>query len=70
MSLLRKLLMQKKKEYIIEYTSTDGNIVTPYSGATKPFIDARGNNIPIISNTYENDKGVIKLQKECKKIQY
>ena len=68
MSLLRKLLMNKKKEYIIEYTSTDGNIVEPYSGSTSPFVDTNGNNIPIISNTYKNGKGIIKLQKECKQI--
>ena len=60
--------MQKKKEYIIEYTSSDGNKVEPYSGATTPFMDGSSKNIPIISNTYENGKGIIKLQKECKRI--
>ena len=70
MSLLGKLLMQKKKEYIIEYTSTDGNIVEPYSGSTSPFVDANGNNIPIISNIYKNGKGIIKLEKECYQIGY
>ena len=68
MSLLRKLLMNKKKEYIIEYTSTDGNIVEPYSGSTSPFVDTNRNNIPIISNIYKNGKGIIKLEKECYQI--
>ena len=47
----------------IWYTSTDGNIVTPES--TTPFLDASGSNIPIISNTYKNGKGIIKLEKDC-----
>ena len=43
----------------IWYTSTDGQVVTP----TKPggIQDADGNTLNILSNTYENDKGVIKL---------
>ena len=60
--------MNKKKEYIIEYTSTDGNIVEPYSGSTSPFVDTNRNNIPIISNIYKNGKGIIKLEKECYQI--
>ena len=55
-------------EYTIEYTSSDGNIVEPYSGSTKPFIDINGNNILIVSNTYKNGKGIIKLEKECYQI--
>ena len=39
--------------------------MTPFSGSATPFLDANGNNIPIISNTYKNGKGIIKLQKEC-----
>lgn len=38
----------------IWYTSTDSNIVTPYSVAF-------GSGITILSNTYENGKGIIKL---------
>ena len=52
----------------IWYISTDGNIVTPYSGSTTPFLDVDGNNIPIVSNTYENGKGIIKLEKDCYQI--
>ena len=52
----------------IWYTSKDGNIVEPYSGSTTPFLDIDGNNIPIVSNTYENGKGIIKLQKDCYQI--
>ena len=52
----------------IWYTSTNGNIVTPYSGSTKPFLDADENNIKIISNAYENGKGIIKLEKDCYQI--
>ena len=37
--------------HLIRYTSTDGNIVTPYN------VDAFGANI--ISNTYENEQGLI-----------
>lgn len=50
----------------IWYTSTDGNVVTPDSAT--PFLDANGKNINIISNTYENDKGIIKLEKNCYQI--
>ncbi len=46
----------------IGYTSTDGNIVTPYAGAKF------GANI--ISNTYENGKGVIKFDGNVTKIGY
>ena len=60
------LILQPNNE--IWYTSTNGNIVTPYSGATTPFLDADGNEIPIISNTYENGKGIIKLEKDCYQI--
>lgn len=31
-------------------------------------MDADGNNIPIVSNSYENGKGVIKLEKDCYQI--
>ncbi len=41
----------------IFYTSTDGTIVTPYD--TSAFLDANGNALSIISNTYENGEGVI-----------
>ena len=58
------LILQPNNE--IWYTSTDGTIVTPES--TTPFLDVDGNNIKIISNTYEKGKGIIKLKKECKKI--
>ena len=54
-----KPLVQQNNE--IWYTSTDGNIVKPYSSSTTPFFDADGNNIEIVSNTYENGKGIIKL---------
>ena len=60
------LILQPNDE--IWYVSTDGNIVEPYSGATIPFADVDGNNIQIISNTYEDDKGIIRLQKECYQI--
>lgn len=46
----------------ITYTSTDGNIVSPY--ATNPFLDENGNPITVISNTYSNGVGRIKLAKE------
>ncbi|MCH5335707.1 MAG: leucine-rich repeat domain-containing protein [Alistipes sp.] len=44
----------------IWYTSSDGNIVEPYSGAGAakyPF----GEGVEIVSNTYENGRGVIKF---------
>lgn len=50
------------------YLSTDGNIVEPSSDSTIPFLDADENNIKIISNTYENGKGIIKLEKDCYQI--
>ena len=46
--------------YEIWYTSSDGEIVNPYSGEYAieyPF----GEGVEIISNTYENDKGIIKF---------
>ena len=52
----------------IWYTSSNGKIVEPSSDSTAPFLDANGNNIPIVSNTYENGKGVIKLEKDCYKL--
>lgn len=58
------LILQPNNE--IWYTSTDGTIVTPKS--TTPFLDVDGNNIPIISNTYEKGKGIIKLKKDCYQI--
>ena len=48
----------------IWYTSSDGNVVTPYAGFT-PCRDADGSDIPIVSNTYENGKGIIKFKKDC-----
>ena len=60
------LILQPNNE--IWYTSTDGNIVEPFSDSTAPFLDVNGNNIPIISNTYKNGKGIIKLEKECYQI--
>ena len=54
--------------YTIEYNSTDGKIVEPYSTSRMPFLDTDGKNIEILSNTYENGKGIIKLQKECYQI--
>ena len=54
--------------YTIEYTSTNGNIVEPDFTSTAPFLDVDGNSISIISNTYENGKGIIKLEKECYQI--
>ena len=60
------LILQPNNE--IWYTSTDGNIVEPFSDSTAPFLDVNGNNIPIISNTYKNGKGIIKLQKDCYQI--
>ena len=47
---------------IITYTSTDGNIVTPYQ------LDAFGVNI--VSNTYQNDQGQIVFSGEVKKVGY
>ena len=49
----------------IWYTSSDGNIVQIYLNSHTPFLDADQNNIPIVSNTYEAGKGVIKLEKNC-----
>ena len=60
------MILQPNDE--IWYISTDGNIVEPYSGSTISFADVDGNNIQIISNTYEDDKGIIRLQKECYQI--
>ena len=47
----------KLPEYCIYYTSSDGNIVTPYSATTF------GTDVSIVSNTYENGVGCIKLNK-------
>ena len=45
---------------IITYTSTDGNIVTPYSGERNEFQTIESLfNAKIISNTYENGEGKI-----------
>ena len=45
---------------IITYTSTDGNIVTPYSGERNEFRTIESLfNAKIISNTYENGEGKI-----------
>lgn len=49
----------------IWYTSSNGNIVTLSFDSTTPFLDAEENDIAIVSNTYENGKGVIKLEKDC-----
>ena len=50
----------------IWYTSADGKKVTPYSNsAIDNFLDIDGKGISIISNTYENGKGIIKLGKNC-----
>ena len=46
----------------IFYTSTDGAIVTPYN--TSAFLDADGNALNIVSNTYENGQGVITIDGE------
>ena len=48
----------------IWYTSTDGNTVTPYKTSTSVF----GANI--VSNTYENGKGVIKFDNSVTSIEY
>ena len=50
-------------EYTIRYTSLDGNIVVPKSENADGFLDEEGNNINIISNTYENGCGIFKLDK-------
>lgn len=47
----------KLPEYCIYYTSSDGKIVTPYSTI------AFGTDVSIVSNTYENGIGCIKLNK-------
>ena len=47
----------KGREYVIYYTSTDGNIITPYN------VSGFGVDVSIISNTYENGVGYIKLNK-------
>ena len=49
----------------IWYTSSNGNIVTLSFNSTTPFLDAEENDIAIVSNTYKNGKGVIKLEKDC-----
>ena len=49
----------------IEYLSIDGNKVNTSGWSAAPFLDVNGNNIPIISNTYDNGKGIIKLEKNC-----
>ena len=46
----------------ILYTSTDGAIVTPYN--TSAFLDADGNVLNIVTNTYENGQGVITIDGE------
>ena len=46
----------------IFYTSTDGKAVTPYN--TSAFLDADGNALNIVSNTYENGQGVITIDGE------
>ncbi len=50
----------------ILYTSTDGAIVTPYDATA--FLDADGNALNIVSNTYENGQGVITIDGELKVI--
>ena len=60
------LILQPNNE--IWYVSTDENIVVPNPRSTTPFLDIDGNNIPIVSNTYENGKGIIKLEKDCYQI--
>ena len=45
----------------IWYTSSDGNIVTPYSESSLP---------PIVSNTYSDGKGVIKFATDVTSIGY
>ena len=57
-----QLIIQPNNE--IWYTSSDGNVVTPHLGLT-PCLDADGNQIPHVSNTYENGKGIIKFKKDC-----
>ena len=52
----------------ILYTSTDGAIVTPYDATA--FLDADGNALNIVSNTYENGQGVITIDGELKVIGY
>ena len=47
----------KLPEYCIYYTSSDGKIVTPYSTT------AFGTDVSIVSNTYENGVGCIKLNR-------
>ena len=58
------LILQPNNE--IWYTSTDGNIIRPSEKSEYAF----GVNISIVSNTYENGKGIIKLEKECNEIGY
>lgn len=53
----RRMMWKKPPEYAIYYTSTDGNVVTPYSTS----------GLEIISNTYEN--GVGKLLYSSAKMQ-
>ena len=50
----------------IFYTSTDGNIVEPYDPSA--FLDAKGNVLNIISNTYEYGRGVIVFDGEVASI--
>ena len=53
----RRMMWKKPLEYAIYYTSTDGNIVKPYSRAS-------WGGAKIMSNTYENGEGKIVFDKK------
>ena len=53
----RRMMWKKPPEYAIYYTSTDGNIVKPYSRAS-------WGGAKIMSNTYENGEGKIVFDKK------
>lgn len=57
----RRMMWKKPPEYAIYYTSTDGNIVTPYSRAS-------WGGAKIMSNTYENGEGKIVFDKKVTKL--
>ena len=58
------LVIQPNNE--IWYTTTDGEVVTPT--VNSPCWNAAQKEIPIISNIYENGKGIIKFEKDCYQI--
>ncbi len=57
-----EIVIEAPENNEIWYTSTDGNIVEPYAGTESNPIDIAANfGANILSNTYENGRGIIKF---------